>query len=90
MQREPVFLRIDGHGAQAELVGGAKDADGDFAAIGRQQFAMVWFRHLRSAQCVARNSTLFHGGDATELQFFDLEEPSFLWTERDVPRNDSS
>ncbi len=33
MQGEPVFLRIDGHGAQAELVGGAEDANGDFAAV---------------------------------------------------------
>jgi len=39
MQGEPVFLRIDGHGAQAELVGGAKDAYSDFAAIGGEQFA---------------------------------------------------
>src|SRR2546429_393533 len=33
MQRKPVFLRIDGYGAQAELIGCAEDADGDFAAI---------------------------------------------------------
>src|SRR5437879_5176382 len=34
MQGQPIFLRVDGHSAQAELVGGAKDTYGDFAAIG--------------------------------------------------------
>ena len=42
VQGKPVFLRIDGHGAQAKLVGSAKDANGDFAAVGSQQFAN-WF-----------------------------------------------
>ena len=35
---EAVLLRVDGHGAQAQFSGGAKDADGDFAAIGDEQF----------------------------------------------------
>ena len=67
MQRQPVFLRIDGHRAQAKLIGGAENAYGDFAAIGGEKLAN-WFGllHLRGDQCVARNSTLFHGGDATE------------------------
>ena len=39
MQRKPVFLRIDGYGAQAELIGGAEDTDGDFAAIGGEEFS---------------------------------------------------
>jgi len=39
VQRQPVFLRINCHCAQAKFIGGAKNPDGDFAAIGRQQFA---------------------------------------------------
>ena len=38
MQAEPVFLGIDGDRAQPEFVGGAQDADRDFAAIQGQQF----------------------------------------------------
>ena len=38
VQAEAVFLRVDGDGAQAQFVGGAKNADGDFAAIRGQQF----------------------------------------------------
>jgi hypothetical protein len=37
VQGEPVFLRVDGDGAQAEFIGRAQDADGDFAAIECQQ-----------------------------------------------------
>jgi hypothetical protein len=33
MQGEAVFLRKNRDRAQSELIGGAKDADGDFAAI---------------------------------------------------------
>ncbi len=33
VQGEAVFLRKDGYRAQAEFVGGAKNANGDFAAI---------------------------------------------------------
>jgi len=39
MERQAVFLRVDGHGAKAEFVGGAKNADGDFAAVGGEEFA---------------------------------------------------
>ena len=39
VKRQPVFIRINGDGAQAKFVGGAEDADGDFAAVGSQQFA---------------------------------------------------
>ena len=38
MQRQPIFLRIDGHGPQPEFVRGPKDANGDFAAVGSEQF----------------------------------------------------
>ena len=34
---EPVFLRVNGDGAQAEFGAGAEDADGDFAAVGGHQ-----------------------------------------------------
>ena len=47
MQGEPIFLRIDGHGAQAKLVSGAEDAYGDLAAIGGEQFVeRLGFLHL--------------------------------------------
>ena len=39
VQGEAVFVRIDGHGADAQFVGRAKDANGDFAAVGDEQFA---------------------------------------------------
>ena len=38
VQGEAVFLRIDGDGAQAQFVGRAQDADGDFAAIQGKKF----------------------------------------------------
>ena len=39
VQGEAVFLRIDGDRAQAEFVRRAEDANGDFAAIGSEQFS---------------------------------------------------
>jgi hypothetical protein len=33
MQREPVFLRVNGDGANAEFGGGTHDANGYFTAI---------------------------------------------------------
>ena len=33
VQTEAVLLRKNGHGAEAEFVGGAEDADGDLAAV---------------------------------------------------------
>ena len=39
VQGEAVLVRVDGDGADAEFVGRAEDADGDFAAIGDEQFA---------------------------------------------------
>ncbi len=75
MQGEPVFLRVDGHGTQAEFIGGAEDAYSDFAAIGGEQFVdRFGLLHFRGDECVARNSTLFHGGGATQLQSFRFEE----------------
>ena len=41
VDREPVLLRVDGHGAEAQFGGRAKDADGDFAAVGDEQFALA-------------------------------------------------
>ena len=38
MHRESVFLRINRHRPQIHLSGRAKDADGNFAAVGRHQF----------------------------------------------------
>ena len=37
MDAQPVFLRVNGHGAQAQFRRRAKNADGDFVAIGDQQ-----------------------------------------------------
>ena len=39
VQGEAVFVRIDGDRADAQLVGGAEDANGDLAAVGDQQLA---------------------------------------------------
>jgi hypothetical protein len=41
MDGEAIFLRIDRDGAQAEFGRRAKDADGDFAAVGDEQFALA-------------------------------------------------
>jgi hypothetical protein len=38
MQGVAVLVRVDGDSADAKLVGGAKRADRDFAAIGHQHF----------------------------------------------------
>jgi hypothetical protein len=38
MDREAVFLGIDGNRAQTQFIGRAEDADRDFAAVGGQQF----------------------------------------------------
>ena len=37
VQRVAIFVRIDGDGANAQLVGGSKHADRNFAAIGDQE-----------------------------------------------------
>ncbi len=37
VQREAIFLRVDGDGADAELGGGAHDSNGDFAAVGDEK-----------------------------------------------------
>ena len=39
VQGEAVFVGVDGDRADAQLVGGAEDADGDLAAVGDQQLA---------------------------------------------------
>ena len=41
MNRQPIFLRVDGHGAETQLGGRAKNADGDFTSVGDQQFALA-------------------------------------------------
>ena len=38
VQRKAVFVGIDRHGPHTEFVGGTKDANGDFAAIGDEEF----------------------------------------------------
>ena len=48
VQAETVFLRVDADRAQTEFGGGAKDADGDFAAVGGEQvFESDWFPSFR-------------------------------------------
>jgi hypothetical protein len=39
VKRQAIFMRIDSHGAQAQLVGGTKDPNGDLAAVGGEKFA---------------------------------------------------
>ena len=43
MDRKAVFLGEDRDGPQAELVGGAEDADGDFAAVRGHEFSWAGF-----------------------------------------------
>ena len=38
VNREPVFLGVDGYGAQPEFRSGTKDANGDLTAIGDEEF----------------------------------------------------
>ena len=44
VQREAVLVRVDRHGAQAELMGRAEDANGDLAAVGGHQLANASLR----------------------------------------------
>ena len=39
VQGEAVFMRVDGDGADAQLMGRAKDANGDLAAVGDEKLA---------------------------------------------------
>ena len=39
VQGEAIFMRIDGHRANAQFVGRAKNANGDFTAVGDEKFA---------------------------------------------------
>ncbi len=46
VQPEAIFLGVDADRAQAEFIGRAKYANGDFAAVGSQQFLDVFcLRH---------------------------------------------
>jgi hypothetical protein len=36
MQRESIFVGVDGDGSNAQFVGAAENANGDFAAVGSQ------------------------------------------------------
>ena len=46
VQGEPVLVGIDGHGADAQLVGRAEDPDGDLAPIGDHQLAKLGHRNI--------------------------------------------
>ncbi len=59
MQGVAVFVRIDGHRANAQFVGGAKHPNGDFAAIGDEQFADWW---ASAAYPRTRNENSTHSG----------------------------
>ena len=73
VQGEAVFLRIDRHGAQAQLIGRTKDANGDFAAVGRQQFPNgLCFLH--QAPGLSQNSILSRSRRASQEQFFRYSE----------------
>jgi hypothetical protein len=65
MKRKAVFLGIDRDGAQAEFVGCPKDANGDFAAVGREKLADgLIFLHTQETVMsfeVIQNSTWFRG-----------------------------
>ena len=42
VQGEAVLVRVDGDGADAQLVAGAEDADCDLAAVGGEELADGW------------------------------------------------
>ena len=46
VQGEAVLVRIDGDGADAQLVGRAEDPDGDLAAVGDHQLAKLGHRNI--------------------------------------------
>jgi hypothetical protein len=48
MQAEAVFVRIDGDGANLQLIGGAENADGNFAAIQASSFLIGISRDVNS------------------------------------------
>ena len=49
VEREPVFLRVDGYRANAQLRRGAHDADGDLATVGDEQAVDLAHGELRRA-----------------------------------------
>src|ERR1700730_5795751 len=51
MQGVAVRLRIDGYGPDAELLASAEDAQGDFAAVGNQDFSEHWISSRCRRQC---------------------------------------
>jgi hypothetical protein len=46
VHREPIFVRVDGHGADAQLVGRTEDPDSDFTAVGHQQLTDLGHRTI--------------------------------------------
>jgi hypothetical protein len=65
--------RIDADGAEAELRGGAKDANGDLAAVGREKFLNRFgFLHSGSDQSATRKLTLFHVRGVAQQQFISI------------------
>ena len=62
VQGEAVLVRVDGDGANAQLVGRAKDANGDLAAIGDQQLAN------RRGRRFLRHDGSFLSGPATSAR----------------------
>src|SRR5262245_46510023 len=63
VQGVAVFVRIDGDGADAQLVRGAKHTNGDFAAVGDQQLCN--FRHRRPGGARAGVNTSAAADDAS-------------------------
>ena len=68
VQAEAVFLRINGHGADAQFIGRAQDADRDFAAVQGEKFT-----HVESSIIVehgpASLRSRFQGGNKCERTF---------------------
>ena len=71
VQGEAVFVRVDGDGADAQLVGRAEDADGDLAAVGDEQFLE---RRERSVRHVRQDPR--RGGGRGCVRDFDALPPS--------------
>jgi len=63
VQAQAIFLRVDADGAQSELIRGAKYANGDFAAVGSEQFLDVFGFIITGAKSrLARNFTFYTSG----------------------------
>ena len=81
-QGQAIFQGVDGDSAHSQLIGGAENTDGDFAAIGSQYFAdgALLFHRKPSARLIGavRNFTLCHGETDSADCFFQCSGTEIL------------